>query len=595
MRRRLWPDRLGFAPRRLPSAEVTLPASTLEGPDRAYAFLPAGSPPRVDRVGVAGGLASTVAAGARLAGLDVAGGEEGQAGALAGRAAREAWPLLALPAAQLGDVSPSALRAFLCTGGMLVVTGLEPGANPALQALEVELGTSLPVCRWLSEGRRRGVIFSERERLLTRELAGARFESDEARAWLVAPDTGTLAWTEEDGNRAPLAWTAPVAGGRIVLTTGASDLEERGEGKWRYPLAVLVPLMALGAAFGETAWHAPWTLANVTVDDPTLDQGLLGLDYRHIVELARAHGFHLTVATIPRELGLADPAVLELLRRERDVVGACYHGNDHDSYEFYIEGVARHRFPARPLATQRRKLTEAASRGTRLATSAGFALDRVMVFPHGVCSAELLPSVHDAGFLATCNGVDRYPLGSVGPPSEETGTRPADLDWSGFPLLGRRPLGAVGELALDLFLGKPAIGFTHRPDMEPRFTPVLEHAAAINRLGGSAVRWCGLEDLARHAYLVRRVPEESRWEVLMTANEICLHNSSPSTRVYRVRRPCLPATDRLEVRSPGHVLRTARAEVDVTVPPERTVDVTVVRPGGSGLPRPWRGACLLGC
>lgn len=593
VRRLLFPRRVGFVPRRLPPMAVTGPVDA--GARRAGVAI-LRTEPRSARVGVVGWSETVVAGCARQAGLEVCVYDASPLTGVAAQATRERWPVLGLTGPQLDETPGGGLRAYLARGGTLIVTGLAPNHSAALKRLGDQIGLALPSCRPLS-GRCTGLRFTSEEPALTRELAGAWFESDEAEAFLATPACTALAWVEQGGDRWPVAWTVHAGGGRIVLSTGASTLEVRGEAKWRSPLALLVPLMVLQAAYGTAAWHAPFALANVTIDDPTLDRGPLGLDYGRIVRLAHEFDFHLTVATIPRELRLADPDVLELLGRERRRVSACYHGNDHDSYEFYLEKATRHRFPSRSLEVQQQKLSEAAVRGSRFAEETGYPLDRVMVFPHGLCAASLLPALHAQGFLATCNAVDRYPLGCAGPTREDAGTRPADLDWSGFPLLGRRGLGAGGELALDLFLGKPAVAFTHRPAIGPRLTPLLQHASMLKSLAGGGLRWCGLEDVARHAYLVRQAPDTSRWDVLMTANEVCLHNPDPTDRLYHVSRPHLPAGDRLRGDSVSSSRVSDVAEVDVIVPPGQTAEVSVVRCANSPKlhrPRPAGGCALLG-
>ncbi|MDR0358569.1 MAG: hypothetical protein LBJ87_03770 [bacterium] len=589
----LFAHRVGFVPRRLPPMAVTA-AVDAGVPRSGMATPPTGA--RSARVGVVGGLETVVAVCARHAGLEVCGGEVSALSSVAARASREKWPVVGLSGRTLDETPGGSLRAYLATGGTLLVTGLEPEHSAALGRLGDQIGVALPSCRPLS-GRCAGLRFTSEEPALTRELAGAWFGSEEAAAFLATPAPTALAWAEQNGGRRPVVWTVPAGGGRIVLSTGASELDERGEARWRSPLALLVPLMVLRAAYGTAAWHAPFALANVTIDDPTLDRGPLGLDYGRIVRLAHEHDFHITVATVPRELRLADPEVLELLGRERRRVSACYHGNDHDGYEFYLEKATRHRFPSRSLEVQRRKLSEAAVRGSRFAEETGYALDRVMVFPHGLCAASLLPALHDRGFLATCNAVDRYPLGCARPTPEDAGTRPADLDWSGFPLLGRRGLAARGLLALDLFLGKPAVAFTHKPAIGPRLTPLLEHASKVNGLAGGGLSWCGLEDVARHAYLIRRAPDASRWDVLMTANEVCLHNPDPTERLYHVSRPRLPAGDHLRAGSVSSGRVSHPAEVDVIVPPGQTAEVRVVRSANSPelhRPRAAGGCTLLG-
>lgn len=595
VRGRLWPDRWGFEPRRLPPVAVTLPARPVAAP--SYLRLAGTSGPRSVTVGDLAGSASSVAECARLAGLEVRGVRSGSLEALAQLATRERWSVLSIPGDAIGGAGGAALRPYLATGGTVLVTGLRPDMSDGLAGLADELGASLPICRWLSQSGS-GVRFSEQEVAWTRELAGVGFASPEADACLTNVPGPVLAWTEHAGRSWPLVRVAEVGGGRIVLSTGESTLRSRTEEKWGYPLALLVPLMVLRMAYGEAAWHAPWALANFVMDDPTLDRGPLGLDYERVVAVARAHDFHLTVATIPRELGLADPRVVDLLRREARYVSACYHGNDHDSYEFFLE-LPRHRFPARSRADQTRKLAQAAARGTAFARRTGLALDRVMVFPHGLCGADLIPCLDELGFLATCNDVDRYPLGSGAPADDEAGARPADLSWSGFPLLGRRPVGAGGELALDLFLGKPAVAFTHRKEAGQFLGPFVDRAAELNRIGGGRIRWAGLEEVARHAYLVRRAAGD-RWDVLMTSNEACLHNEAGSRRRFRVLRPRLGAGAWLEATGDGVISSDLDGDpshagvIDIEVPASGTVEVAVRGAGkGARLPRAGRGRCGL--
>src|SRR5207237_10090345 len=81
--------------------------------------------------------------------------------------------------------------------------------------------------------------------------------------------------------------------------------------------------------FGQAAWHPAVRTANVTVDDPALRVGLLGLDFPKLLEDAERLDFHLTAATIPRELGLSDAGVLRLLRSKPARLSACHPGNDH--------------------------------------------------------------------------------------------------------------------------------------------------------------------------------------------------------------------------------------------------------------------------
>jgi hypothetical protein len=84
-----------------------------------------------------------------------------------------------------------------------------------------------------------------------------------------------------------------------------------------------------------------------------------------------------------------------------------------------------------------------------------------------------------------------------------------------------------------------------------------------------------LEDVARHAYLQRRRPDAG-WEVLMTANEACLHNPGPSPREYTVTRPGLPEGSALVADG-----EAGPGQLSVEVPAEGTALVRVALDGAA--------------
>jgi hypothetical protein len=329
---------------------------------------------------------------------------------------------------------------------------------------------------------------------------------------------------------------------------------------------------------GAAGWHAPALLANVTIDDPALRAGMLGLSYRDLLSAAREDGTHVTIATIPRELRLAERPIVELLRGHRRQLSACYHGSEHDGYEFYLPRARRMRHGPRPLARQRQALEQAAALGRDFQRTHQYALDRVMVFPHGICPAATLPELPRLGFLATCNQGDRYPLDAAVPDDDDLGLRPADTAWAGFPLLWRHEL-HDSQHALDCLLGRPMLAFTHLADLDAEFRPLRRLAADVRRIAPDPVHWTGLEEVARHAYLQRNHPDRG-WEVLMTAQEACLHNPGETPREMRLLCP--------------HASHGAGREAEVvTIPPGATTLVRAVE-GGPVLAVPERAGCPLG-
>jgi len=544
LRSLFWGQRMGFELRPSPREPATLVEVRAPTPESTAAASP--------RVGCVGVLTAETSAhdspslehAARFYGLTVTSAAVSGGSALLAQAVRERWPLLGVSLRGLMAVPsewPGLFREFLGVGGTLFLHDLDLRSTDLLAVIGRALDVSLPACRELP-GAVHPVLFSGSSPGLTQEFAGVRIEGCECRTFLSATGGAKVPASVVAKDRPlPAVVELQVAGGRLVLCAGKQRIQSTladAFGPTHAP-AVLPSMMLIRQLYGRAAWHTPAALANFIIDDPVLRNGLLGLDYGHALAQALAHDFHLTVATIPRDLNLAEPAVIQTLQDHPLHLSACYHGNEHDGYEFYFPEARRLRWRQRPLAGQQRALREAVQRGERLARETGYALDRVMVFPHGLGPVQILPSLADLGFVATCNAFDRYPLGGDPPEDPEVGMRPADFAWGGFPLVWRRPL-ADRTFIFDLFVGRPAITFAHRRELGRDLVPFAERARAINQLAGGRARWRGLEEIARHCYLQRRDPHEG-WQVRMLANEICLHNPDSQTRAYRVQRPRRPA------------------------------------------------------
>ena len=566
----LWDGHTGYEVQRT----STVPVVPFEDPAPA----PELTRPRTATVGVVTPPAgsSLVAAAARLLGLSPEEADLPGARSLLDRALLGRWELVAASAEAVPALSAAAgaLAAYVGRGGTLYVDGLDEHANLVLPALGAQLGIALPSVRRALAATR--LLLPPAPAAFAGALAGTALETSCGEHVLEpAHPRDVRAWGVARGVRGALVMELHLGRGRVVLSTLPRTQPSRAIDVLASPEAagLVVPLLLLHQRYGRAAWHAPCAIANFTIDDPPLRRGSLGLRYDILAAQARDHRFHVTIATVPRELPLADTTVVGRLRQQPELLSACYHGCDHDGYEFYLTAGSRMRYPARPLAEQRADLRRAVERGQRFASTHGCRLDRVMVFPHGVGPASLYPDLHRLGFLATCNFWDKYPLEAAVPAQDDLGLRPADLAWEGFPLLWRRSIRDQGCL-LDLMLGRPVLVFAHRRGLGRDFLPFVERAAAINRASRGTAAWCGLEDVARHAYLQRRAPGQG-WEVLMTTNEACLHNPDPAPRTWMVTRPSLPQGSLLEtagLRGPG--------PLRVTVPAGGTAVVRVTTRDG---------------
>jgi O-antigen/teichoic acid export membrane protein/glycosyltransferase involved in cell wall biosynthesis len=523
---------------------------------------------------------SVFAAAARLSGVRAEAARGRVPDALIDRALTERWPLVHGRPSDLDRLSESAwgaLSAFVHLGGTLYVDAA--GASGGrLGPVSEHLGLAPPGVRAAEAG---SVTFAAEHADFARELAGARLEAP-VRWPALLPAAGSEVLVRAGGGE-PLVLRHRVGQGAVVLSTGPAEVRRRLADALvaGSPLAAAaaIPLVLLRSLYGSSAWHAPAILANFSIDDPALRRGRLGLRWDLLLGQARDGGFHTTIATVPRELPLAEAPVAELFRRHPDLLSACYHGCDHDGYEFYAPDARRTRYAARPLAVQRQGLGQAVEYGRSFTAALGAELDRVMVFPYGPGPAAILPDLHRLGFVASANFGDKDPPGSARPVDEDLGLRPADLAWSGFPLLWRRGL-RDRSAAIDVLLGRPLLVFAHGRALGVDFAPFAERAAAIGRLTGGTARWCSLDEVARHAYLQRRMADGG-WQVLMTTNEACLHNPDPEPRVYAVLRPHRPPDTTFDVED---VLGSG--EPLVTVPPGGT---SVIRLVARGALRPLAG------
>jgi hypothetical protein len=502
------------------------------------------------------------------------------------RATDGRWPLLTvLPRCRTALVAADVIG-YLSTGGTVFIPQLTVEDDGWLQALAAEIQVAMPRCRALPSPAMR-ITFSGNRPDITAELTGLSMDNGEGSCFLdKCAGSEPLAWLQVGTDAHSALAEVAAYGGRVILACGppppSGNLYELFQPE--QALSLLPAMMLVRDVYGDAAWHAPFAMANFTIDDPMLRGGFLGLDYGRALVAAQEDDFHLTVATVPRELARAEAATVRLLADNHNRVSACYHGNDHDGYEFFVSDNGPSRFRSRALTAQRAALRQAAARGNAFARRTRQALDRVMVFPHGVGPAAILGELGRLGFLASSNWLDRYPLASPRPPCTDLGMRPADVAWDGFPLLWRRPL-EDETFAFDLFIGRPVLHFTHRRQAGANLVALRELAGRINDVALDRVRWRGLEDVARHAYVHRHRAAAQRWDVLMTANLACLHNNDRDTRRYHVYRPHLARAMRLAASG----VTSAGAEIEVDVDPGQTVLVKVIGAEVAELPDPLAG------
>ncbi|MEF7616694.1 hypothetical protein V4F39_22460 [Aquincola sp. MAHUQ-54] len=418
-----------------------------------------------------------------------------------------------------------------------------------------------------------------------------RFADDPAVPW---PLRGRTLRTRASA-RAPLA--APPGGTRVLATCGGEPwwtVEERA-GTAHHRSAFALPALAEGQGFadvfngqrfiellpllhllrivsGEAAFVAPPLRAAFMVDDPNLHWPSYGhVDYRVLSRQAARHRYHVCFATVPADTWFTHAATAAIFREHPSTLSLTVHGNDHARNELSVPRSA-------PGAVA--LLQQALRRIRRLEAAAGVSVSRVMVPPHGACSAAMLALLPALGFDGACLSTGSLRAHNPGAPWHRTaGYAPAEWVQS-CPVMPRWGLGGEPRNALLLaaYLGQALVLRVHQQDL--RGGPALfdEWAGFINGLGD--VHWSGMASLAARGAAWRREGDICRVRPFGRRVELTLDGGWPRGAVEVEPRPgvrwhCIRSD------APGLPALTieaaAPAEPDESAPPRRRPALAVRR------------------
>jgi hypothetical protein len=252
------------------------------------------------------------------------------------------------------------------------------------------------------------------------------------------------------------------------------------------PVAMVALIGFLRGACGEDLPSPPPLRAAFVFDDPNLRWRSYGyIDFGRLLAHADAHDYHAAMAMIPLDARGQHRATVELFRTRPDRLSLVMHGNNHLSQE-----LLRLDEESEALATAAQAFRRAASFEARN----DLRMDRVMMPPHGMCSASSAAALAAVGFDALC-AIHPLPWREQ-PPAERplAGWDPAEFA-AGCAVIPRLPLGVTAsELALRAFLDQPLVVYGHHGDLAAGLEPLAETAAAINALG--EVEWTSLGEIA---------------------------------------------------------------------------------------------------
>jgi hypothetical protein len=311
----------------------------------------------------------------------------------------------------------------------------------------------------------------------------------------------------------------------FVLGSAPSALSSGpGQAPNALPFSQVIPIiMLVRGLFPDASWHPSGRFASLIIDDPPLRQRFGYLDYPRLLGAMDRVGFSTTIAFIPRNRRRTDRRTAALIARRPDRFSVCVHGCDHTRAEF---GAADP--PALHAASARARLEM-----DTLRRDHGVEYDRVMVFPHSVFSREGMKALEEQRFSAAVNTVPRA-FDDEQPLALDERTDVVVRRYGDLPLFQRRHPDAMGDFALDLFLGRPALIAAHPPDFKEGYDRVSHLAAELSSLD-TDVTWTGLGDIGRRLYLVRRAGP-SRVHVVSTTDQIVLENPFATRQTFLIAR-----------------------------------------------------------
>lgn len=305
-----------------------------------------------------------------------------------------------------------------------------------------------------------------------------------------------------------------------------ADLDEKvpRESHIRSWFPRLIPLMMFfRRSLEDRVWHNNHPSACFIIDDPTLKNRYGHLKYQQLAAIMRERRFSTSIAFIPWNFRRSERDVAELFETTHPSMSVCIHGCDHTEGEF----------AATDAEILNRKAQLAFVRMRTHRRLSGVPFDDVMVFPQGLFSAEAVSALSAAGYLAAVNTAvcpsttpDALVLQDL---LEVAITRFAD-----FPVFGRRYPRDVTDVALDLFLGKPALAVEHHGYFRDDYQALKRFVSDVNALD-ERLEWTSLGNICSQASLTRTT-ETGEEHVRFYTNRFWLKNDLTESRTYLLWR-----------------------------------------------------------
>jgi len=348
------------------------------------------------------------------------------------------------------------------------------------------------------------VSFAAEARPVVEELAGSEHRRQPGPALHFAAGTCTPLM-RVGGGASFVSWAAGGAPRFAWATPSILDpvTPLRAEVDFEHALDRVLPLVIfLRQALGEAVWTNPHRDAGFVIDDPLLVPRYGFIDFPALLQSARRHAYHVTLAFIPWNAWRTRDAQARLFRDHADCFTVCVHGCDHNRNEY---GVADY-----PLLADKNRV--ALERMERLVRRTGIPFASVMVCPQEQCSREGWRSFADTPGLLGMVNTACLPRNT---PNDRVAVvdllQPAHDRYFGFPIFKRYYPGDWAQFALTAFLGRPAILVEHHDFFRQGLGGIEDFVVRLRGIS-PRVQWRPMADLVTTTHQRRR-GAEGRLEV----------------------------------------------------------------------------------
>jgi hypothetical protein len=406
---------------------------------------------------------------------------------------------------------------------LLLATASDDGISQFVRALTG--GRVGLISRAPSAGR---VGFPAAGRSFSRELCSQSYARQEKEALSITQDATTTPIMELDGKPVFVAFTAGKSQIMVWSTASVFDIHRPLGAEKEFELATdeyIPAIIFLRSAFRDQCWHNPEAAAGIVIDDPLLQKRYGCIDFGELLESARKHSYHITLAFIPWNHWRSRSSEIRLFLDHLDCFSICAHGCDHIDNEY----------GSTDYDLLLRKNFVASERMNRHGRRTGLPSEALMVCPQEKYSIEAMGAFSDSrqflGLICTACMPRNLALPQL---SAADLLLPAQDSFFGFSVFKRHYSGNMAVFAMALFLGKPAILVEHHEFFKNGLGSLEEFVRNLALLRPD-IKWRSLAENVTRTHARRRVSDRE-WEVRLFTDTFELEHRSESPINYGLLR-----------------------------------------------------------